>query len=105
MSHGLVWPTIVPGCDVDGLPFLPRGFVGGCFKYHALLFVLTGLSARKQLIHTLLFLVCQVGYAGNRGSEWLSHKGVVLQKIFGKYNGHEEMLHVQLRKLVQTGWR
>jgi hypothetical protein len=30
---------------------------------------------------------------------------VVLQKIFGKCNVHEEMLHVQPRKLLQTGRR
>jgi hypothetical protein len=40
----------------------------------------------------------------SRFSAWPSDT-VVLQKIFGKGNGHEEMLHVQLRKLLQTGWR
>jgi hypothetical protein len=35
-------------------------------------------------------------------SAWPSDT-VVLQKIFGKCNGHEEMLHVQLRKLVHWG--
>ena len=49
------------------------------FHTMLLLFVLTGLSACKQLIHTLLFLVCQVGYVGSRGSEWLSHRGQVYQ--------------------------
>ena len=37
--------------------------------------MLKDLTAREQVLHTLLFLVCQVGYAGSRGSEWLSHKG------------------------------
>ena len=74
MSHVLVWRTIVFGCDVYGLALLLRSFVGGCFYPMLLLFVLKGLSAPEQVLHTLLFLVCQVGYAGGRGSEWLSHK-------------------------------
>jgi hypothetical protein len=29
----------------------------------------------------------------------MAHSLVVLQKIVGKHNGHEGMLHIQLRKL------
>ena len=74
MSYVLVWRTIVFGCDVYDLALLLCSFVGGRFNPMLLLFVLKGLSAPEQVLHTVLFLDCQVGYAGSRGSEWLSHK-------------------------------
>jgi hypothetical protein len=43
---------------------------------------------------------------GERASTGIfAHNRVVLQKIVGKHNGQEGMLHVQLRKLRQIGWR